>query len=77
MCLAPKAPAPPPPPAPIVLPKAETAPMVAQPQMQTAPTAPTRAGQTGEEQTAAFRRRGKRSMIIQMGSSAGTNIPGA
>lgn len=78
MCLAPKAPSPPPPPAPIILPTAERAPLVAPPQMQTAPALP-RSGSTrnADEQNALFRRRGKRSMIIQMGSTAGTNIPGA
>jgi hypothetical protein len=76
MCIMPKSQAAPPPPAPVELPKPEMAPMVSAPQMQTAPASPASRA-AAADQSAVIRRRGKRGMIIQMGSTAGTNLPGA
>lgn len=66
MCIMPKAPSAPPPPPPVEIPKpfsTEAAPR----QMQKGPEMP---------KDTLFARRGKRGMVIQMGASAGTNIPG-
>ena len=59
----------PPAPAPVVLPEAPRIQDVSAPkQMQKAPATP--------GVNSLFARRGKRGMVIQLGASAGTNVPG-
>lgn len=68
MCIAPSSPSPPPAPKAVVLPPAPTIEKsVATPQMQAGPAKPA---------DPIIKRRGKSGMVIQMGSTAGTNVPG-
>lgn len=68
MCIAPSMPSPPPPPKAVTLPPAPVIQKVsAAPQMQAGPAKPS---------NPIIKRRGKSGMLIQMGSTAGTNVPG-
>lgn len=60
----------PPPPPPIQVPKVEMPNVVAPTMTQTAPKPPV------PEQGALIKRRGKRGMVIQLGTQGGTNVPG-
>lgn len=73
MCIGSRTYAAPPAPPPATLPPAPAISKVAAPsQMQAAPATP----MSGIAQDTLIKRRGKRGMVIQLGSTAGTNIPG-